>query len=371
MIAKHLRNYLLSSDRLYYLFNFFYRFPQKEYFANANLAKLRKGVNRRFHFKTYGDMNPELPLYLIKIDDTFGFMAFYYYTAKLLAVADLFGFTPVIEWKSLSYQKDNPDIGGDNIFEYFFETPCGISTADAMQSRHVAIAEEYSHDIFPQTEFGNYVPSNERDALYARAVNKFLKLNAATQSYISERISSILEGKKTLGIHVRGGAYKEKVLHHPVAIEPEEHIAEAKKAISAYGFERIFLATDEEEVVAKFKDAFGDMVVSYDDVSRAKPEDHMEAGLFALRDRGLRLDNGYFTGLEVLTDVYTLAACQGLIAGVSNVAVSAVYANGDQYEYKQFIYKGTYGYDVPGGVSWKKTKANKQLEKLMKSQKKK
>ena len=364
-----LREYLYSHHRLYYFYHFFRQFPHKEYFDNVKdlLMPPNDGARRNFQFRTYGPLNKDKALYYIKIDTSAGLMAFYFRTAKMLTVASFFGFVPVIEWKSLLYQRDNYINDGDNIFDYYFEPICGISAADAVQSYNVALAD-YSHSIIPESRGPiNYIPSNERDALYAKAVNKFITLNSATQAHVSGKINNILEGKKTLGIHVRGGSFKDNLLGHPVAIDPTEHIAEAKKAISEYGFERIFLATDEEETVATFKKVFGSMVVSYDDVTRTAG-DNFDLPHLALSMRGSRPDHGYLMGLEVVTDVYTLAACQGLIAGMSNVPLAAVYANGDNYELKHFISKGIAGDGTPG-IEIEKSRAGqykKEYDRLKK-----
>ena len=135
---------------------------------------------------------------------------------------------------------------------------------------------------------------------------------------------------------------------HPVATELSEHIDEAKRAVSEHGFERIFLATDADETIQQFKATFGDMVVCHNDVTRLQKDSNLnDIHELTLDLRDTRPEHGFLMGLEVLTDVYTLARCQGLIAAPSNVPYSALYINGGEYEYKKITYKGIYGLDVP------------------------
>jgi hypothetical protein len=360
-----LRDFLYSHHRLYYLFLFFRRFRQKEYFENLNITATQGGMNRTFRFVSYGDLNKDKPLYLIKKDSghNAAFGAYYLQTVMYLAIADFFGFTPVVEWKSLMLQKDDHAPGGDNIFEYFYEQPCGISVDEAMNSYHVALAT--GHSIVPQETYYDVV-LNDTFSLYGKSAERLLRLTPPIQAYVSERVNSILEGKKTLGVHVRGGGYKTANNYHAVGVEPTEHLAEAKKAVAEHGFERIFLATDEEDVVKMFKDAFGQMVVYYGDVVRNPPGVVAEVLMTTMDKTKPRPDHGYRLLFEVLADVYTLAACQGLIAGLTNVPMAAVYANGDRFEYRRFINKGIYGYDVPSPRS-KNTlvkKGERQYKKL-------
>ena len=345
------RKFVRAHDRLYYVYKFFRHFRDGQYFRDLNIQESDGGPNRWFRFKTYGDMNKDKALYMIRNNNqTSGLCAKLNGTFGYLTVADFFGFSPVIEWITLAYQRDVS--GVENIFEHYFEQPSGISVAEAMQSYHLEFSPEQAHAILPSPLSSIYsVPSDERIALYSKAIKKFLRLNPAAHKHIYGCVESILEGKKTLGVHSRGGGFKGMPWGHPVVIELSEHIAEAKKAVAEHGFEQIFLATDEEETVKQFKQTFGDMVVCHSEIMRLQTDgksfDLQDLGAMAIYMRDSRPEHGYKMGLEVLTDVYTLAECQGLIAGPSSVPYSALYINGGKYEYKQILYKGIYGIDVP------------------------
>ena len=342
-LAMHIKNFLHKHDRLYYLYKFVRNFSDPEFFKRTNLTRFQQ-IND-FNFHKLGDMNDKKPIYLIKLHAPSGLMSFLYNTARYLVVADYFRFVPVIEWKSAAYQRDDHNSFGDNIFEYWFEQPGGISVSDASQSRQVALST-FNHGMLNYCNGCGYMPYSEIDTLHIESVCKHLRLNSFIQSHITKATSSVLGNKKTLGVHHRSfNNMKHK--WHPVGINATEYIPEIKKAIDEHGFERIFLAADNDNTVKLFKSHFGNMVVYYDGVARVVEGKSSDLLHQLLDARESRIDHGYNMGLEVITDVYTLAACQGLIAGQSAVSKAALYVNGNKFDYMNILYKGIYGIDVP------------------------
>ena len=84
-----------------------------------------------------------------------------------------------------------------------------------------------------------------------------------------------------------------------------------------YAFQRIFLATDDVDTVNLFKKEFGEKLLTYADVTRSDGEVSV-----AFSEAG-RMNHHYLLGQEVLRDMYTLAKCDGLIAGKSQVSICA------------------------------------------------
>ena len=97
----------------------------------------------------------------------------------------------------------------------------------------------------------------------------------------------------------------------------EEEIEAAKKIFNEKGYELIFLATDEEEAVAKFKETFGDKLRFFEDVKRGSEKDDSVA--FSATEPGSR----YRLGYEVIRDQYFLTRAEGLVCGISNLTVAA------------------------------------------------
>lgn len=142
-------------------------------------------------------------------------------------------------------------------------------------------------------------------------------------AYISAEIENLikrkmeLKGKKILGVHARGTDFKRNYNGHPIAVTAQEYLAEAKNLVETGEYDRIFLATDDTNAVRLFRNEFGSKILYYDDVTRG------EGNETVMKSDSTRDDHHYKLGLEVLRDMYTLASCDGLVAGLSQVSFAA------------------------------------------------
>jgi len=105
------------------------------------------------------------------------------------------------------------------------------------------------------------------------------------------------------------------------------------------GFTHIFLATDDNTRLEAFKERYGERLLYYEDVHRG------EGVRLAILDALDRENTHYLDGLEALRDMYTLAACDGLIAGLSQISISARIrrlADYGPFEYMNILDKGLY-----------------------------
>ena len=158
---------------------------------------------------------------------------------------------------------------------------------------------------------------------------KYCKLNTKTKLYIDENIRENLVGDRILGVHVRGTDFKQNFNGHPVPVNATDFLPLARNMMEEYRCDRIFLATDTIFAVKLFQQEFGDKLIFYNDIQRSDGD----VGLHCLESD--REHHHYKLGLEVLRDAYTLAACDVLLAGMSNVSFGAQFikmAEGKKYE---------------------------------------
>ncbi len=97
------------------------------------------------------------------------------------------------------------------------------------------------------------------------------------------------------------------------------------------------MATDDAAAIKALQEEFGDKVCCYQDVFRSSGDVSVA---FTGSDRK---NHKYHLGLEVLRDMYTLACCDGLVAGVSNVSMCARIARknmGKDYVYLKILDHG-------------------------------
>ena len=102
----------------------------------------------------------------------------------------------------------------------------------------------------------------------------------------------------------------------------EHYMAEIRRIIFSKKEEvKIFLATDIEEYVNRFKSVFGDKIVTQKDVTRLQFPTDTEEGIIYLYNPNLK------RGEDVLKDCLLLSKCDVLVHRVSNIATAVGYIN--------------------------------------------
>lgn len=281
-------------------------------------------------------------IYLIKMEPSgSGFFAEHNRLLTLLFYADYYGMKPVVEYgEKYTYREEHSVNGTDNPFEYYFEQPCGIRPEDLKEYRGVISARKENvalAGVENPGRGGSYGIPEEYLNMLAKISKKYIKLNKVVKPLIENAITEMKQGKKTLGVHVRGTDFKRNYNGHPICIEAEEYLAEAKRLFDIKNYERVFLATDDFHAVKLFKDVFGDKLVYYKDVTRSDGDETV------MKSEVERENHHYLLGLEVLRDMMTLAACEGMVAGLSQVSYSArIQKKSQQQEYEdlQILFKG-------------------------------
>lgn len=271
------------------------------------------------HFYTFGEEYQGETIYLVdEQGNGVGFFAELGVTLIKLFFADERGFTPYVHWgKNYLYYEQGGIDGEENAFLYYF-TPVSHITG-INKAKHV-IKSEMRHYEQVKALFGavSYEVSEEYVNAMAQMMKKYIRYNENTKEYLEQQRKEMLGSKKTLGVHYRGTDFRKQYNNHPVAVRIEQSIEETKKLFVNEKYEQIFLATDEEDAVLKFKEVFGDKVKVYHDTYRDEGGDDSIA--FSKSDRE---HHKYLLGLEVLRDEYTLVCCDGLVCGYSNVTFMA------------------------------------------------
>ena len=297
-----------------------------------------------FQCHTFGQENKGKNLYYINFGNARnGFFIHYRWLLKYLCVADRYGFYPVIEWdRTMPYAEEIQINGTDNPFEYYFEQPCNISMEEMKKSYNVFYAEK-SHldDHFlnyeiPDGEKGGYLISDEMMKYLAPVAHKYIRLNQKMQQYMEEQLHFLADQKKTIGVHYRGSDFKSNFNKHPVAVGIEEYI-QAVSELMKIGYERVFLATDDAKAIERFQERFGQTLVFYQDVVRTDGEVSVA---FSEENRE---HHKYLLGREVLRDMLTLAECDALVSGMSQVSICAQITKlsyGKEYQDKKVLSKG-------------------------------
>lgn len=314
-------------------------FSENEYRNNIKNAYLDDIFG--MHSKHLGPLNHDKVIYLINNENKYlGFFAAYRLVLESLFFADRTGMTPVVKYgKGFAYREDKGKMAGINPFEYYFQQVSEVTFKDAKKSAKV-VRGTRTHNNMVQLiltgSYGRYDFNDEYVDLMSQIHKKYIHLNNHTQRYINCGLSIIPTGEKVLGVHVRGSDYKRHYNIHPVRVKEEEYVTEIIKCLDKGGYNKIFLATDDLNSLHYMQRIFGDKLLFYDDVSRTTGQQSV-----AFSD-STRNNHHYKLGLEVLRDAYTLASCDGLISGVSQVSLCARIIKNSKYEYLRICDKGVY-----------------------------
>ncbi len=273
----------------------------------------------------YGDKEPnKIIVGICPSDYNCGFCALLTQTLYSLNFADNINAIPSVYWsKDTLYYELEFDSETDNVFEYYFQPVSDIKFRYIDSYRNV-IKILGQHNYFNGLDYG-YDGTFQREYVFPRLAylyKKYVRLNYRTNKYISEQKAKLFdETDRVIGVHVRGTDFGVGLIGHPKKIQPSEHIREVKELLKLGKYNKIFLATEDLNAIDQFKKEFSDNLVYYSDTFRTKNDRGPHC---TPNDRSL---HHYRLGLEVLRDVYTLANCDALVCGLSNVSLAARYIN--------------------------------------------
>lgn len=138
------------------------------------------------------------------------------------------------------------------------------------------------------------------------------------------------KGKKIIGIHYRGTDIGRALNNQTGMFRkalPEEYFSEIDKLL-AKGFEKVFLATDDQKIFEKFQAKYGEKLIYY-----SKHRSQSSLGLHYYHSERYGKHAANFgkreIGEEVVIDALLLAKTDYFIYGDSNVAVFVRYFNSD------------------------------------------
>lgn len=291
----------------------------------------------------YGVLNQKKIIYFIAEDNkNLGFFAMYRYWLEYLYFADICGYIPVIHsGPDFSYKEKNKVNGTNNPFEYYFKQPGAISVQSAKISRNVVNADSIHRQMVELIFTGkhsNYKVNRRYMNMMAHIVSKYIQFNEFTWEYILSGIKQLnFDEEKILGVHIRGTDFRSGYNNHPVYVTEEEYFKEIDQLFWKKSYTKIFIATDDVRVLDGFLNKYGERICFYEDIKRSNKN---QSVAFSKDERN---NHKYLLGLEVIRDMYTLSICQGLVAGVSQVAICAQInklARKEQYEDLRIIDNG-------------------------------
>lgn len=323
-IKKHKKLYSFARCLISWYTDSFYKLIFGYYAESGDFAS--------FMIERMGDRYPDKLVYYIPIElgtqsnntrSKVGFFGRFHWILQGLNVAEYLGAVPVVEIGiNSAYYDPKMDHVTKNVFEYYFEPVSNIKYTDINLCKNVFIFREGQARFFMKHASSwsdSYKIGQDEIEQLAKIYKKYIRLNSETDRKINKSISECLKGKKTLGIHIRGSDFNVGYAGHPNVINVKEYMEIANQTFNFGEYDQIFIATDDANSIEVFRNAFGDRLIYYDKTFRSSDS----VGVHVKCNE--RPYHHYKLGLEVLRDVYTLASCESLICGLSQVAFAARY----------------------------------------------
>lgn len=311
-------------------------------FPHENFANIYNSINVLYSMlwcskrECFGEKNKDCTIYLIDYrgnDAGLGDYIRFTYAHYLIARRH--------QWKiciDLSRQPNQYLMSEtDNMWDYFFESLSDISREEADKSFSVIRASVNGIKMCSQRA----LPYLREVLVVAdREVMKNIRFNENTRMEIKRLIPEKISegGNGVLGVVLRGTDYREKANFYAkrnVRVAGlEKMIKKCKFIMNLYGYNYIFLATEDSEYYERMKEEFGDRCLSIEQ----KRGYHDYSSSYRSCAEILDIEDGKEFGRRYLAVIQSLADCRSLISNMyQGTTILAKSLNDLRYEYFEIV----------------------------------
>ncbi len=308
-----------------------------------SLGRIAMNINRVFfHWdkreqkKHFGNLNPDKKFYVLRSNGTHdGLLAMY--ISRLRQIKNLIAqdYIPVVDFENYEtqYTMSEPVNNSRNVWEYYFEQPSKFPLSEIYQSYNVTLSGwKFSDDPTQKPDIDFYNEDYSPEIFKFAPIKKYV-LDLADEKIKAENISDMI------GLFLRGTDYTHlKPAGH--AVQPTKEMAAEKvdEFLKKYPNNKIFLATEDEDILNYFKQRYGDLIFTTDNNIIKN-----YSGKNFLTDEIKNVNpNKYKFGLDYLVKMICLAKCKCLIASMAAGSFFADLYNANNYEQKYIFKLGVY-----------------------------
>ncbi len=274
------------------------------------------GIARPVRVRSFGPANPDKVFYVIWRDQRPGFFSIVTSTLCHLHIARQLGMVPVIDMEHFGskYNEDHSVEGTCNAWEYYFKPVSPYSLEEVYNSKTVAFCD----GGYPSGYAFSLTEAPELQDVY----RSYVRIQASIGEFVDHFEAENFAGARVLGIHFRGQDQRTAPLH-PLPATPRQMITRARQLLSQGGYEKVFVATEEQAYLSLLKRAFGSRVIH---THRFRTTDVDPYQMYP------RPNHKYLLGLEVLRDALLLGRCNALLCASSNVSEFAQFYGAGRYD---------------------------------------
>jgi len=248
-----------------------------------------------------------------------------------LHLAERFGLIPVVDLRSVKTEYDDRQFmetdrfKRQNPWDFFFEPVSSLTCESTFEDRTVLASSKGFPDGYPRKMLVSHVQELRDVAV------KYIKVAPDLAEELEKTKREILSGYHVLGVHFRGQEQK-TMPFHPLSPTLAQMFSAIDLAISKYGFDRIFVASEDLDYVDAVLSRYRDKAITLPHFRTRSP---VNAYRIMPRDK-----HKYLLGKEILFDACILSACAGLVSSTSNVTEFARAYNNGKYKLDLVIDNG-------------------------------
>lgn len=275
-------------------------------------------------------------------DSGLGLFAYYVTMLSRIEYALSHKMIPVIDMKNYANTFHGKDeVGRINTWELFYEQPCNVSLEEALKTGN---ARYIWNDIpkFHPNDSLDFLYNDEVVKYYHDIAQKYIRFNSKVLELLKKKEEDIFGRKEVrkriLGVLARGTDYTGlRPYYNPIQPSVKQLIDQIDKYCEEYNCEKIYIATEDTNILKQFKDNYGDRLL-YTDQKRVT-----NVSTYLYENKEFVIDrNPFERGIEYLCSIYLLSKCNGLVAGRTTGTVGTCIM-ADNYEFKYIFSLGRYG----------------------------
>lgn len=246
------------------------------------------------------------------------------------------GYIPVVDMQNYGqfFQGGNADT--QNMWEYYFEQPCGYSVEHISKSKSVILGNGIiSGEItYPSDELAY---DDKKLSHWKTVARDYLMIKDDIVKEANILAKDLFRGNRILGVLARGTDYiNARPLNHPVQPMPEQLMEKIDQVLVEQKCDKIYLATEDADIFAKFKDKYGKDLIAMD-VERYVTKEKENINDIQRQ----KVKDNYLVARAYLINMLLLSKCNCLVAGNTSGSLGALLLN-EKYEYKYIFNLGVY-----------------------------
>lgn len=273
--------------------------------------------------------------------------------------AQRMGYIPVIDMQNVEnlYLEDEL-LGKVNAYEYFYRQPAGIGVEEGYRAKELYIVNRLDcpYDFTraqkkayrEATRIVDWVYGENREKYFDRIkaiYDRYFVPSDEAAAFVDARFRELIApGERTLGLLCRGTDYfTKRPYKHQIQPTVAQIIEKTDETLAAHPVDKIFVATEDEAILAALKAKYGGKLVYVECPRLTAVQGQSVAEGFAERGVDRKLN-----GLYYFASIAILARCDHLIAGKTMATQFIRTMRDTQFETEFYWDLGRYGVDDAG-----------------------